>query len=119
LSRFERGWRWCQRKPALAGSLAVAAILLFAVLIGSPIAIYRIAQARNAEAAERQRAQTEATRAEAEARQLAYASHMNRAQQAIQADEFDQALQLLNRHRPEFVVPASAGSASRSSPRPP
>src|SRR6185436_10809456 len=39
----------------------------------------------------------------------AYASDMNRAQQAVQADEYDQALQLLNRHRPEFVVPASAG----------
>jgi WD40 repeat protein len=57
---------------------------------------------------ERQRAE----RGESDARQKAYASDMDRAQQAVQADEFDQALQLLNRHRPEFVVPASAGSAS-------
>src|SRR6185369_5796456 len=34
------------------------------------------------------------------------------AQQAVQADEFHEALQLLDGHRPEFVVPASAGSAS-------
>src|SRR2546425_4933870 len=43
----ERAWRWCRRKPALAGSLRAAATLLLAMLIGSPIAIYRINQARN------------------------------------------------------------------------
>jgi hypothetical protein len=108
VTRVERAWRWCQRKPALAGSLAAVSILLLALLIGSPIAIYRITQARNAEATERQRAEAEALNA----RQLAYASDMNRAHQAVQANEFHEALRLLDRHRPEFVVPASAGSAS-------
>jgi serine/threonine protein kinase len=41
VTRAERAWRWCQRKPALAGALAIAAVLLLTVLIGSPIAVYR------------------------------------------------------------------------------
>ncbi|MBI2929645.1 MAG: protein kinase [Verrucomicrobia bacterium] len=49
-SQFEKVWRWCRRKPALAGSLAVAAMLLLIVAIGSPIAALRIARERaNAE----------------------------------------------------------------------
>src|SRR6185503_3576657 len=38
----ERFWNWCRRKPALAASLAAISVLLLIVLIGSPIAIYRI-----------------------------------------------------------------------------
>ncbi len=46
--------RWCRRKPALALSMGLAAILLFIVAFGSPIALVRIDRARNAaEAAER------------------------------------------------------------------
>src|SRR6266511_2519715 len=44
-TRAERVWRWCRRKPALASSLFVILILLLIVIIGSPIAVYRINQA--------------------------------------------------------------------------
>jgi WD40 repeat protein/serine/threonine protein kinase len=56
VTRAERVWRWCRRKPALAGSLAAANLLLLALLIGGPVLTYRINQARKAESAERKRA---------------------------------------------------------------
>ena len=46
----------------------------------------------------RRKAQSAARASELEARQIAYASDMNLAQQAVQEDEFDRALQLLDRH---------------------
>jgi WD40 repeat protein/serine/threonine protein kinase len=46
VGRTEKLWRWCRRKPALAGSLAAAAILLMVVAIGSPIAALRIHRER-------------------------------------------------------------------------
>ncbi len=38
VSRFEKTWRWCKRKPALAGSLSAIGLLLLALAIGGPIA---------------------------------------------------------------------------------
>src|SRR5882724_6750335 len=46
INQFEKTWRWCRRKPALAGSLAAAAMLLLVVAIGSPIAVFRINRER-------------------------------------------------------------------------
>ena len=71
-------------------------MLLLAVLVGSPIAVWRIDQ-------ERQRAEKgelAARFSELKARQVAYASDMNLAHQAVQEDDFGRALQLLERHRP-------------------
>lgn len=107
VTRSERVWRWCRRKPALASFIAATAVLLLAIAVGSPIAIYRINRALK-------RAEAESLKA----RRFAYASDMNLAQQAVQADDFYRALQLLDSHRPEFVVPASAGSAPDRSPVP-
>ena len=42
VTRVERAWRWCRRKPALASALSLILILV----IGSPIAVYRINEAR-------------------------------------------------------------------------
>jgi WD40 repeat protein/predicted Ser/Thr protein kinase len=56
--------RWCRRKPALALSMAIGAILLLIVAIGSPIAIFRINHARSV--AESARQQEAALRARAE-----------------------------------------------------
>lgn len=42
----ERFWRWCRRKPGLAGSLALISILLLIVMIGSPVAVTRINRER-------------------------------------------------------------------------
>jgi serine/threonine protein kinase len=46
VSRREKVWRWCRRKPALAGALAAASVLLFIVAIGSPVAAFRINRER-------------------------------------------------------------------------
>jgi WD40 repeat protein/serine/threonine protein kinase len=100
----EKLWRWCRRKPALATAYSLLILLVILILIGSPIAIYRINH-------ERQRAE----RGELDARQKAYASDMNRVQQELAQNNLGLAQELLNRHRPQFVVPASAGSASRPS----
>jgi WD40 repeat protein len=101
VGQAEKLWRWCRRKPAVASLGAATLVLLIAVAVGSPIAAWQINH-------ERQRAE----RGELDARQKAYASDMNLAQQAVQEDDFYRALQLLHRHRPAFGVPASAGSAS-------
>jgi tRNA A-37 threonylcarbamoyl transferase component Bud32 len=97
----EKLWRWCRRKPVVASLGAATLVLLLAVAVGSPIAVYRINH-------ERQRAE----RGELDARQKAYASDMNRVQQELAQNNLGRAQELLNRHRPEFVVPALAGSAS-------
>jgi WD40 repeat protein/predicted Ser/Thr protein kinase len=99
VTRVERGWRWCRRKPALASSLFVI------VIVGSPIAIYRINRALKAEQVQLTRTQEESLKA----RQFAYASDMNLAQQAVQEEDFYRALQLLDRHRP--AVPGSEGAS--------
>jgi len=46
VSRAEKLWRWARRKPTLAATSFAAVALLFAVAIGSPIAVFRINQAR-------------------------------------------------------------------------
>src|SRR3989454_3548835 len=56
VSRAERIWRWCRRKPALATALAVALLLLLVLLTGGPVLTYRVNRARKAEAIERLRA---------------------------------------------------------------
>ncbi|HMC63448.1 MAG TPA: serine/threonine-protein kinase, partial [Gemmataceae bacterium] len=110
VTRITRAWRWCRRKPALAGALSTAVVLLLAVLVGSPIAIFRINQARNAEAGERKHSQI----SELEARRLGYAADMQLADQAVKDGDLFRALQRLEAHRPSFGVPASAGSAPNS-----
>jgi eukaryotic-like serine/threonine-protein kinase len=96
VGRAGKVWRWCRRKPALASFVAATVLLLVAILIGSPIAVYRIQQARKAEQAQLKRTEEESLKA----RQFAYASDMNLAHQAVQEDDFYRALQLLDRHRP-------------------
>ena len=97
VTRAERAWRWCRRKPALASFVAATALLLLAILIGSPIAAYRINKALKAEQVQLKRAEEESLKA----RQIAYTSDMNLAHQAVQEDDFYRALQLLERHRPD------------------
>lgn len=48
VSRAERAWRWCHRQPALAASILVSSLLLLVVLVGFPVATYRIYRARAA-----------------------------------------------------------------------
>jgi len=99
VSRTERAWRWCRRKPALSSFVAATALLLLAILIGSPMAAYRINRALQAEQVQLRRAEVE----ELKARHLAYASDMNLAHRAIHEEDLFRARQLLDRHRPAQV----------------
>jgi hypothetical protein len=90
ISPVEKTWRWCRRKPALASFVAATSLLFLAILIGSPIAAYRINQARKAEANETLRA-----------RRNEYAAQMLQAQYAIAENYLDRASELLEKHRPK------------------
>ena len=46
ISSGERIWRWCRRNPRMAALTGIAAALTLTVVIGSPIAVVRINQAR-------------------------------------------------------------------------
>jgi serine/threonine protein kinase/ribosomal protein S27E len=89
-------WRWCRRKPALAASLLSIFILFVIVIVGSPIAVFRIDRERQTAIAARND--------ETELRRLAdrrvYAADMKLAQRALDANNIGRALSLLNRHRP-------------------
>ncbi len=82
VGRAEKVWRWCQRRPAVAGLLVALHVALTVGLAGILWQWQR------------------ATKGELAARQRAYAADMNVVQQAVRADEFARALELLNRHRP-------------------
>jgi serine/threonine protein kinase len=46
VSAPEKVWRWCKRKPVVAALGLSTILLLVAIAIGSPVAIYRIERAR-------------------------------------------------------------------------
>ncbi len=88
--------------------MTLIVILLLILLIGSPLAAFRINSAR-------QLAEAHAVRAEASAlaaRRAQYASDMNLAHQAVQDGDFFRARQLLERHRPTLGVPPSGNPGS-------
>ena len=64
VSLVEKMWRWCRRRPSLAGLGGATVLLLLVLAIGSPIAAFRIDRERQlAAAAEREQVRL---RAEAE-----------------------------------------------------
>ncbi len=93
MSRPEKAWRWCRRKPALATALS-AVVLVGAVGFAGIVWQWQRSKA-----------------SELFARQNAYAADMNLAQRALQADEVGLAVSLLNKHRP-----ADSSLATRHSP---
>ncbi len=90
VSAPERVFRWCRRKPALAGVGLAALLLLVVVAVGSPIAAFRINRARIL-----------AEERELKARRNAYGADMGLVQQAIDQRRFSYARQLLASHRPD------------------
>jgi WD40 repeat protein/Tfp pilus assembly protein PilF len=60
---LERGWLWCRRRPARAGLIAVAVVLLAMLAVGGPL-LWLLRDERNAAIAARARAE----RAEAESK---------------------------------------------------
>ena len=88
-TRLERTWRWCRRKPAFAGLLATAAVLLLTLAIGSPIVALRIQHARQIAEANRQIAEANL-----------YGADLNVAQTVLADADLVYARELLDRHRP-------------------
>lgn len=101
---WEKAGKWVRRKPALAGALATALLLLIVVAIGAPVLAVRIAAARDAERRERLRAEKNL-----------YASNMKLAFNALELNNRGRVLDLLERHRPAFRVPPSGGSLTNTS----
>ncbi len=83
VTRVERAWRWCRRKPALASSLSLAVALLLVLGIGGPIAAFRINQERR------------------ESQAQAYTSDMNVVLQAWEEGDLKRAQDLLRTHIPK------------------
>jgi WD40 repeat protein len=77
-----RGWRWCRRRPALAGLSAALAVTLAAGVALAWWQLRRIAAS------------------ELLARQHAYAADMNLAQTAVENGDLGAAIALLETHRP-------------------
>ncbi len=105
VSAPEKVWRWCKRKPLVAMFALSTILLLIAVAIGSPVAIYRIERARQKAEANLQLAQARET---AE-RQTRYATEMLFAAEEIHADNRGQAMELLNISRPQPGQPDLRG----------
>src|SRR3989442_3410037 len=78
VGRFEKAWRWCRRKPAVASLGGATILLLLALAIGSPIAAFRINR-------ERQRAELNL-----------YGASMNLAQQAWEQNNIGRLRKLLD-----------------------
>jgi WD40 repeat protein len=89
VGRLERGWRWCRRNPALAGSLAAAALALVAGTVASTL--FGVRANRNAEQA-REEKRT--------AQHHLYAARMNLAQMAWEANNVGRVLDLLDATKP-------------------
>ncbi len=89
LGTLGKGWRWCRRKPVVAGMTAVVIALLITVTVVSFTAARRIA--------------AEARRTEEKARELRlnlYVADMNVAYQAIQDNNLGQARQIISQYLP-------------------
>jgi hypothetical protein len=89
VTAFEKGWRWCRRKPALAGAVGLAILALVIGFAATSWQWRRAERIAKSELQQRERAQAQA-----------YNSDMNLAQQALAQNNFGRALAVLNGHRP-------------------
>ncbi len=100
VGRLGRASRWCKRNPAVAGLLAVAAVLLGGGLaaVGYSVAQAAARSALAASLESEQSARAEAERERERVRRLEYADDVNLAHQAFQDGRRGAALDLLRRH---------------------
>jgi eukaryotic-like serine/threonine-protein kinase len=105
VSRAEKGWRWCRRKPVVAGLGAGLVLALVALAVGSTVAALRIAAARAGE----KRARLQAEERERVTRQNLYDMDMVAARTALEGRDRRRAVMLLDRHSPEPGQPDLRG----------
>jgi WD40 repeat protein/tRNA A-37 threonylcarbamoyl transferase component Bud32 len=97
VTRVERTWRWCRRKPVVAG-LAAAVILALGLGLAGVLWQWRRAELNAASAVrERQRAQA----GELTARQHQYVADMNLVQQVWEQGNLERSQGLLRAHIPK------------------
>jgi len=77
-----KAWKWCRRRPALAG---LSATLVLTLVAGLTLALWQLHQTRTSELL---------------ANQNAYAADMNLAQVAVESGDLGAAMALLDAHRP-------------------
>jgi serine/threonine protein kinase/WD40 repeat protein len=98
VTRTERAWRWCRRKPALASLGSLVLVLLLVLGIGAPIVALRMDRLR--QRAEQQRH---------EAKVQAYTSDMNNALEAWRTGNLKLARDKLESYRPQSGEPDLRG----------
>jgi eukaryotic-like serine/threonine-protein kinase len=96
--------RWCRRRPAVALSLATATALLLIVAVGSPIAVFRINEARKQEAGLRHRAEAAEQRTE----QQLYAALLEQARASVLTGEVGHRVRALDAVRQAAAISNSA-----------
>lgn len=96
--------RWCRRKPAQASAIAVGLLLLTVVLVGLPIATYRIEHARRREAALRGRAES----AERQTEARLYTALLEQARATVRSGEMGQRVGTLNAVRRAAAISNTA-----------
>ncbi len=82
VSAAGKAWKWCRRRPALAG---LSATLVLTLVAGLTLALWQLQQTRTSELL---------------AKQNAYAADMNLAQVAVESGDLGAAMALLDAHRP-------------------
>jgi WD40 repeat protein len=90
VSRPEKLWRWCRRKPVIATLSATTVLLLLAVAIGSPIALFHINKQRH-----------QAEQNAGDLRRSLYAAQMSQAFRAWDVGNLRTARALLDAQRPK------------------
>lgn len=96
ITRTAKLIRWSQRNPALAAAYSLLFALALVLVLGSPLAVYRIDQ-------ERRRAEGAATREtfqRVRAEESLYASDMLLAQEALTSHNLGRAVQFLEKYAP-------------------
>jgi eukaryotic-like serine/threonine-protein kinase len=90
VTQAEKVWRWCRRNRALASSAGAAVVLLLAIAVGSPIALFRIHgehRLAKANAREKERQRLRAEESASKAREAANLEALERARAEKLAEE--------------------------------
>jgi WD40 repeat protein/serine/threonine protein kinase/ribosomal protein S27AE len=84
INRPQRFWRWCRRNPVVASLVSATVLLMLAVAIGSPVAVFRIEEQRK-----------RAVQGEADAQRFLYIANLDLAQQAWEQNKLSRLERLL------------------------